>query len=141
MLLSSFQPFTMRLFGLEYSLLAFLYALLLLSTLVSPTLTAIFSFRPLRALGTVAYGLYLFHGLVSFVLFSVLDRIGLAGSQIADFSAWLLTVPLSIGLAALSWKYFEKPLVKRGHRYLYGDRKTSLQNVGSTEKSVMQNAS
>ena len=141
MLLSDFQPFTMKLFGLEYSLLAVLYALLLLCTLISPALTSVFSFRPLRFIGSIAYGLYLFHGMVTFVLFSILQRFGLAGSQVAGFSAWLATAPLSIGLAALSWKYFEKPLVERGHRYRYGDRKTSLQNVGSVEKSAMQNAS
>ncbi len=141
MLLSDFQPFTMKLFGLEYSLLAVLYALLLLCTLISPALTSVFSFRPLRFLGSIAYGLYLFHGMVTFVLFTILQRFGLAGSQVAGFSAWFATAPLSIGLAALSWKYFEKPLVQRGHRYRYGDRKTSLQNVGSVEKSTMQNAS
>ncbi|HZC25211.1 MAG TPA: acyltransferase, partial [Candidatus Binatia bacterium] len=68
MLASSFQPFTMQLFGLEYSLLALLYALLLLCTLISPPLSRLFSFRPLRWLGSIAYGLYLFHGMTTFLL-------------------------------------------------------------------------
>lgn len=121
MLASSFQPFTMQLFGLEYSLLALLYALLLLCTLISPTLSNLFSFRPLRWLGSIAYGLYLFHGMTTFLLFETIAHFARPGGAIANYLPWLLTAPAAIGIAALSWSYFEKPLVKRGHRYGYSD--------------------
>jgi len=140
LLLSDFKPFTTQLFGLEYSLLASFYAFLLLCTLISTKLTSVFSFRPLRFMGSIAYGVYLLQELVSFALLKIFERSGRSGIE-CTLAARLLSVPLVIGVAALSWKYFEKPLVERGHRYRYGDRKTSLQNVGSVEKSVMQNAS
>lgn len=61
LLVTGFTAFTNQFFGLEYSLLAFLYFLLLLATLLNPSLDAVFSTRILRYLGTTAYGLYLFH--------------------------------------------------------------------------------
>jgi len=115
MLIGHFQPFTPNWFALEYSLLAILYSLLLLSTLVSRWLRSVFSMAPLRFMGTVAYCLYLFQSLVGFVLERVL---GLArGTGTVEASA--LTVIASVGFAAISWKYFEKPLIQRGHRWLY----------------------
>ena len=121
MLTGPFQPFTMELFGLEYSLFAVIYALLLMSTLVSPSLSSLFSFGPLRSLGSIAYGLYLFHGMVAFIFFRVLAYFEPSSNGIVTLLTRLLTVPASIGLAAISWKYFEKPLVKHGHRHQYWD--------------------
>jgi len=119
LVLGPFQPFTMELLGLEYSLFALIYSLLLVSTLVSPQLSSLFSFAPLRFLGIIAYGLYLFQSLVSFVLDRVLLHFGRAGGIVVTFQMSVLAVAASVGLAATSWKYFEKPLVGRGHRYQY----------------------
>ena len=121
LLVSDVKPFTSQLFGLEYSLLALFYALLLLCTLVSSVLSSIFSFRPLRFMGSIAYGIYLLHGLVMFALFKSLEHFGRSGIEWTLLTR-LMSVPIVIGVAAFSWKYFEKPLVKRGHRYRYSDR-------------------
>jgi len=119
MLIGAFQPFTMGLFGLEYSLLAIIYSLLLVATLVSPRLSSLFSFAPLRFMGTIAYGLYLFQSLVTFGLERVLLHFGRTTDIVVTFQVSVLTVAACVGLAATSWKYFEKPLVGRGHRYQY----------------------
>jgi len=119
MLIGPFEPFTMKLFGLEYTLLAVIYALLLVSTLVSPWLSAVLSFAPLRFLGVIAYGLYLFQSLVTFALERVLLHFGRTTNMVVTFELSALTLMACVGLAATSWKYFEKPLVGRGHRYRY----------------------
>src|SRR5215475_5348174 len=57
--------------------------------------------RPLTAIGTISYTLYLIHGFVYLTLLQWFkpDLVGLAA------------VPLSLGLAALSWIYVEKPIL------------------------------
>jgi len=119
MLAGPVQPFTMDLYGLEYTLFALIYTLLLLCTLVSPLLSALFSFAHLRAMGIIAYGLYLFQSLVSFVLERILLYFGLTRGAVVTFQTSVLTLGTSVVLAAASWKYFEKPLVERGHRQRY----------------------
>jgi peptidoglycan/LPS O-acetylase OafA/YrhL len=119
MLMGHVQPFTTELLGLEYSLLTLIYSLLLVSTLISARLSSLFSFPLLRFLGTIAYGLYLFQSLVSFALERVMLHFGRAADMVATFQLSFLAVLTCIGLAATSWRYFEKPLVGRGHRYWY----------------------
>ena len=120
-LLSGFRPFTKSLFGLEYSLLALLYFMLLLSTLLNRQLEAVFSMRPLRYLGIIAYGLYLLHfPCISAVqAFAIRSYAGPSGW--AKLGISLSGVVLAIVLATMSWDYMEKPLIKRGHRYRYSD--------------------
>ncbi len=135
MLIGPFQPFTMQLFGLEYSLLAIVYSLLLLATLVSQSLSSLFSLTPLRFLGSIAYGLYLFHGMVSLVAFRVFAYLRPSSSGLVSLLPWLVTLPASVGLAAISWNYFEKPLVKRGHRYRYSESADSKDRKDRIESS------
>jgi len=122
LLVSGFESFTNQFFGLEYSLLAVLYFLLLLSTLTSKRLEAVFSLRPIRYLGMIAYGLYLFHiGCLSAV-HTIAIRIHPAESGWANLAVSSIGIGLTMLLAAVSWQYFEKPLIRRGHRYLYATR-------------------
>ena len=70
-------------------------------------------------LGILAYGLYLFH---QPVLGLVYGLTGKATPKIASFSAVGLTLLsgfLVFAIARLSWLYFEKPLINKGHRYRY----------------------
>lgn len=60
--------------------------------------------RLLTAIGTISYTLYLIHGLVYVTLQRWL-KLDIAG---------LAAVPLSVGLAALSWIYVEKPILSYG---------------------------
>ncbi len=65
------------------------------------------SWRPVVALGTISYGVYLFHGFMPYVL----------GRYLAGFAelAWPLRASLlalsTIAIASLSWRVFEKPLL------------------------------
>jgi len=106
-------------FGQGYSMLAALYSLLLLGTLLSPTLSRCFSWSPLRFMGVIAYGLYLFHyGFIDMFRW-LAAKLFVSNISRAESVASLVSVVVCIGFAALSWKYFEKPLLERGHRHAY----------------------
>lgn len=121
LLLSGFTPFTNEFFGLEYSLLAALYCLLLLATLVNRKLDAVFSMALLRYLGTIAYGLYLLHYGCILAVRAVAGRIYRGQSGWVVLAVSVAGIAMATTLAAISWEYLEKPLIKRGHRYRYDE--------------------
>jgi peptidoglycan/LPS O-acetylase OafA/YrhL len=126
LLASGFESFTNQVFGLEYSLLAAFYFLLLLSTLTSKRLETLFSLRPVRYLGMIAYGLYLFHiGCISAV-HALVTRIHPVESGWQGLAVSCIGIALATLLAAASWEYFEKPLIRRGHRFQYSSESNRL---------------
>jgi len=64
----------------------------------------------LGRIGTIAYGVYLVH-------LPVAGLVSLLGG--APALVFVVATGVTFTLAALSWKYFEKPLVRRGHRVEY----------------------
>jgi peptidoglycan/LPS O-acetylase OafA/YrhL len=72
-----------------------------------------FKIRPLLYIGTISYGIYLYHNFVlhfMFMRFSILH---------STFVATLLIGGITILLAALSWHFFERPInnLKRYFKY------------------------
>ena len=65
--------------------------------------------RPVRYLGVVSYGIYLWQ---LFAIKAVLQIEGITAPL-----ALAMTLGLTILLAAISWHFFEKPLLDRGRRY------------------------
>jgi peptidoglycan/LPS O-acetylase OafA/YrhL len=69
----------------------------------------------LRALGVIAYGTYLFHELF----------LGMSFGRVPWLRSWhdvglsFIALIVTIAFCQLSWVYFEKPLVKMGHRTSY----------------------
>lgn len=121
-----FEPLVGKAFGLDYSFFAILYGLLLLSTFLSRRLSAIFSFGLLRFMGSIAYGLYLVHLPVRLMLEKALVYFRPKSGSAADILVTTVSVGVSIAVATVSWKYFEKPLVQRGHRYTYEEELTAV---------------
>lgn len=117
--LERFTFFSTRWMGLEYSLFASFYCLLLVSTLLSPRLSAVFSFAPLRFMGIIAYGVYLLHEPIILGLRDLGIYLHPAHRWIVALIISTVAIPVSVGLATLSWEYFEKPFVKRGHHHQY----------------------
>jgi peptidoglycan/LPS O-acetylase OafA/YrhL len=126
LLMSGFEPFTNQLFGLEYSLLALLYFLLLLGTLTSKSFQAVFSRRWIRYLGTLAYGLYLLHIPCLSVLQQFATQVHPAPSGWVKLIVSCAGVALAILLAAVSWKYFEQPMIRRGYQYQYDSKSPEI---------------
>jgi peptidoglycan/LPS O-acetylase OafA/YrhL len=119
-------------FGFTW-LSAFYGALLL--TLVSSGWTfskAIFSFRPLRKLGMIAYGVYLLHipivGIVFGALWSIPPRI----SNSFELGAASLSLCAIFALAALSLRYFEQPFQKWGRLVAYERSARILANASQS---------
>ncbi|MFZ3202127.1 MAG: acyltransferase, partial [Candidatus Acidiferrales bacterium] len=69
----------------------------------------------LRGLGAISYGAYLFH---EFFLGMIYGRTPWVRSW-DDVGLSVLALVLTISFCRLSWLYFEKPLVKIGHRASY----------------------
>lgn len=107
--------FPMTTFG--YSWLALFYAACLLIVVSTAAGSIVLRHPALKSLGTVAYCSYLIH----FPLIHAGRR--LFELRLSPQTAWLpggaLGVALTLIIAALSWKYFEKPLLRRGHRHAY----------------------
>jgi peptidoglycan/LPS O-acetylase OafA/YrhL len=82
-------------------------------------LARVFSVRPLVFLGTYSYGIYLIHMPLMIVGGHLLAHAGSLGAS-QSLSALLLTIfagGLSIGLAMLSFRYFEEPFLKLKTRF------------------------
>jgi peptidoglycan/LPS O-acetylase OafA/YrhL len=105
----------------QYSWMACLYTCLMMVTLLAPeSLVARLSRLPLlRGWGRISYCVYLIHlailALCHLVLLRSLPRI----SDLPGVFATILAVGLTWLVARLSWRYFEKPLVDRGHDFKY----------------------
>lgn len=102
-----------------YSWLAFFYTACLLIAVSSANGIAQrwLCKRWLMGLGTVAYCSYLIH--VPLVQASR----SLLGLSLSPQASWLpggiLGIAATLVIASVSWKFFEKPLLRRGHRYEY----------------------
>ena len=104
-----------------YSALALFYLCLLLYVLsYSHSWLALFMrFKPLRALGTVSYCVYIIHGAILLGVHQAVLRRNPRINDVKGFAVTLLAGLTACGLAALSWRFFEKPLLRRGHRFVY----------------------
>lgn len=104
-----------------FSWLAAFYTCILLIAVSPSTHRArrILESRSLMQLGTLAYCSYLVHVAIMNALRHPL-KVHFPQFPVA---AWLVGgivgIALSLAVAALSYKYFEKPLLRRGHRYSY----------------------
>ena len=103
-----------------YSALSAFYLILLLLTITSSGwLKRIFSWRGLRWLGTIAYGLYLIHVPALDLAFRVFEHRGPRLEQAFDLLPLMVALGGSLLLAYLSWTFFESRLVRYGHRFRY----------------------
>src|ERR1039458_9055094 len=78
----------------------------------SSFLGRVFSFSPVRYIGKISYGIYLLHA----GLFSFLARLDHNRFMGAIEQRWIVAIPLRVALtvfvAALSFKFFESPILR-----------------------------
>jgi peptidoglycan/LPS O-acetylase OafA/YrhL len=110
---------TMTLVGLSW--LAVLYVAILLLVLLHPSgpIGWLARLSWLRALGTISYGVYLFHQIILALSHTLLLGQEPTIASIRDLLPTLLALTLTLGLATLSWRAMERPIVHwgRAHRY------------------------
>jgi peptidoglycan/LPS O-acetylase OafA/YrhL len=124
---------------LGFSCLALFYASILMLAVTCPDgfLSRAFQARWLMWLGTVSYGLYLFHSVALDTVSPILRH------PKPSTALWLRVVTIFSALVAslffawLSWNYFEVNFVRLGHRFLYKDRTATrlslAHSIGPTE--------
>ena len=114
------HPFSFAMASVGYSWIACFYLSLILIALKSPAIGRIFRMRGLTALGTISYGVYLLHlgvaGLWHWIIRE--DQPTIRG--VKDLPIVIGALFLTLALATLSFRFFERPLVELGRRLKWG---------------------
>ena len=107
--------------SLGYSWLALFYLSVLLYALLwrQSWISSCLRWKWLGWLGTIAYGTYLLHELVLGLVYGIIWSRPPMASTVRDLVGNLLALGLTLLICRLSWVYFEKPLVRIGHRWHY----------------------
>ena len=116
-----FSPYSFAMGFLGYSWLAALFSCLLLLALLEPQglWSRFLDWRFLREMGRLSYCIYLIHFLILGLCHSLILHRSPSIATAAGAAVTLLAFVITYGLAALSWRYFEHPLLRRGHLYKY----------------------
>ena len=104
-------------YGTGLSWLDAFYGLLLLVTVIhSGTIqTAFFRGRVLVKLGALSYTIYLLHHGINMLLHYAIFGAGPAVRDWTSLSVTLLSLAIVMPVAALSWRFFEKPFIRWAH--------------------------
>jgi peptidoglycan/LPS O-acetylase OafA/YrhL len=106
-----------------YTWLAFFYSALML-TVVSQSrglLTALMRWRFLGWLGGISYCVYLLHDAFNFFAHGLVFHSEPRLYTLSHLAVSVVALLATLGVASLSWRFFEKPLLRRGHAYSYGE--------------------
>jgi len=109
-----------------YGWIACTFACLLLATISDreSLLARFFRARPLAALGTISYCVYLIHGPIQGLMFELLLHSKPQIQTWRGIAVTLFAAIITYAVASFSWLVLEKPLIRRGHTYLYGEDAT-----------------
>lgn len=104
-----------------YTWLGMFYALVLANAVTRPSSTFSRALRTgwLKWLGSIAYATYLLHQTVQGLVYGILWHSAPELSGVPTFLTALGALAISLVLAAISWRYFEAPLVRFGHKISY----------------------
>jgi peptidoglycan/LPS O-acetylase OafA/YrhL len=106
-----------------YTILSLLFAALIGSVVTHRGGYRWLEFRTLEYLGKISFGLYLLHRPVVALALWLVGATGL-DLKPYDLSFAALCVVLTIGIAALSYRYLEYPITRRKHRWFPYDHGT-----------------
>jgi peptidoglycan/LPS O-acetylase OafA/YrhL len=96
-------------------------------------ISSLLSLPPLRWLGVRSYGIYLWHWPVIALTVAVLGR------QPGNAWLWILEAAAAIGLAAVSWKWIEAPIMRDGFRAAFrACQRVLVESVTAARRSPMR---
>lgn len=123
----------MRSFGFTY--LAIFYLMIILYAVVfrDSRLSGLLRWSWLRWLGSIAFGVYLFHELVRGVLFGLTWGQLPKGLPFSNFVTSIIALGITLMFCRLSWQFFEKPLIDIGHRVRYQQAKKRQEKLSFPE--------
>jgi len=104
-----------------YTVIALFFAVLLLLVLTERTflLSGVMRLGFLREVGGISYCLYIVHTAVYFFCHQLILHALPAVTDVRAALVTFLAALLTYAIAKLSWKYFEQPLLRRGHAFHY----------------------
>jgi peptidoglycan/LPS O-acetylase OafA/YrhL len=104
-----------------YTWFALVFSALLLTAVSQPAgwIAAIMRWRSLGWIGGISYCVYILHDPFNFFAHRILLHAEPRLQTLPQLSVSLLALLLTLAVASLSWRYFEKPLIRKGHRYSY----------------------
>ncbi len=99
---------------------------------------AFLRWRPVVYLGTISYGLYLYHIVVLFAVEAVLRKLGVSHPFDDSRPIWrsIVEMTMSLMVAGLSWRYIEQPILQLKSRFQYGAEPDSAVAPASRGPSV-----
>jgi peptidoglycan/LPS O-acetylase OafA/YrhL len=115
------NPHAIRLAFIVHTGNAIAFAGILLVVLLSPRapLSRFLSTPAMRELGNMAYSTYLFHPILLCIAFRVIKGYDPLIKDAGDLPVVGIALLSTLILSWLSWRFFEKPLIGRGHQYQY----------------------
>jgi len=105
-----------------YMVLSVFYSCLLLMAISQRDtwIASLFRVGALRSLGAISYCVYIIHLTFDHLAHRILLHASPEIYNVKGVAVTLLALLLTITVASLSWRFFEKPLLRRGHTYSYG---------------------
>ena len=97
----------------QYEIYAVLFGIIIINLALNKNSFINLEETWLNYLGKISYGLYMFHPLVIIVSIKIL----LAVQHTSNAYLYPLSILLTIGLAGLSYRFFEKPFISRKTKY------------------------
>jgi peptidoglycan/LPS O-acetylase OafA/YrhL len=121
-------PFTFLWVTVGYGWFAMLYSTMMFLALTDTRSLLSRALRPkwLTGLGTISYGVYLFHAGINGLCVWMFTGHGWPLSSWKDFGPTLFALVTTIGVGTVSWHYFEKPIVRWSHGWKYA---SAIQDV------------
>jgi peptidoglycan/LPS O-acetylase OafA/YrhL len=99
---------------------AFFAGLLTLAIMVPGGMwAAVCRWSLLAEMGRVSYCLYIIHQVVNLACYKILLHSLPRADSWATVGVSVLAALVAYGIATLSWKFFEHPMIRLGHRYTY----------------------
>jgi peptidoglycan/LPS O-acetylase OafA/YrhL len=102
--------------------LFFWTGLMIVVTGALPLVRSVLASPILRYVGKVSFAVYIFHQPLLYLLHNVFFKADPVITGFPTFGATLLSLAIAFGLADLSWRFFEHPLIRWAHaRFRYED--------------------
>jgi peptidoglycan/LPS O-acetylase OafA/YrhL len=107
--------------ALEHAIFAIFYSALVLLVFIDNTspITKVMRWRPLAWIGTISYGLYLFHEPISGLAHGLIRQAPPAIESIFSGMITLTALVITFAVAAASYYLFERRIIVYGHTFKY----------------------